>query len=119
MKRLLCAGLLALSLPAHANDWTGTDTALEVAWQLAHAVDWGQTRYIAKHPQDFRELNPFLGEHPSVGRVNTYFALTGLAHYAISRYIPAPKRRVWQSVTIGFAVGTVAHNHSIGVKIDF
>ena len=118
MKRLLFC-LALLSCPAHADDWTGTDTGLEVAWQVAHAIDWGQTRYIAKHPQDFRELNPILGDHPSVGRVNTYFIATGLAHYGISQWLSPSNRRGWQTITIIFAVATVSRNHQIGVKIDF
>lgn len=111
--------LLAGCLNAHADDWTRTDTALEATWLVLHAVDWGQTRYIAKNPDRFYEQNPILGKHPSVGRVNAYSALTSVAHYGVSQWLSPANRRIWQSVTIGFAAGTVAHNYHIGVKVDF
>jgi hypothetical protein len=41
---------------------------------VALCADWSQTRWIADHP-GFTEMNPYLGAHPSIGRVNVYFAL--------------------------------------------
>lgn len=117
--RCLPALLLVCSIAAHADDWTKTDTGLEVAWLTLHALDWGQTRYIARNPDLFYERNPILGDHPSVGRVNTYFALTAIAHYGVSQWLSPSNRRIWQTVSIGFAAGTVNANYNIGVRLDF
>lgn len=112
--------VLALSSPCHALDeWTSDDTAWEVTYATLHIIDWGQTRHIAKNPELFHENNPILGKHPSVGKVNTFLALTLAGHVAVARLLPKKARRVWQVVWIGVEASCVAHNASIGIKIDF
>lgn len=100
------------------KDWTNADTARETAYTVLHIADWGQTRYIAKNPQ-FYEQNPLLGEHPSVGRVDTYFISGLIAHTAISYALPPKYRRIWQYIGIVMEGGVVAHNTSIGVRFGF
>lgn len=60
------------------NFFTGDSLWLAgLLWALAVAAtiaDWLQTLTIAKHPDLFTEFNPILGKHPSVARVNIYFA---------------------------------------------
>lgn len=89
-------------------------------------ADWGQTRNIV-HRADTGcagdptciERNPFLGRNPSIRRVDTYFAVTALAHTAISYALPPDWRRGWQHITIGLEAGVVGYNYSIGLKMDF
>ena len=53
--------------------------ALAGAFVVALAIDAAQTRSIAQGGwQGYREMNPILGPHPSVGQVNTYTAVAGL-----------------------------------------
>lgn len=46
-------------------------------WLLMNAstlVDWGQTRTIAHHPDQYHEaFNPVLGDHPSRRNVDAWF----------------------------------------------
>ena len=93
------------------ENWSQADTARELTWTALHAVDWGQTLDISDHPERFYEINPCLGEHPSRGKVNRYFALGTIAHPLISGAL-SPKYRVWwQYVSIGISGGVVIHNH--------
>ena len=115
MKYLL---LLLFISPAYADEWTTNDTYREITYQGLAAIDWLQTRNIAKNP-NYYEQNPILGEHPSVGKVNAYFAITGLVHYGISKILPKEYRAPFQYVTIVVEGGAVAHNFSIGINAEF
>jgi len=103
---------------AHA-EWTPADTKREAIWLGIHAVDWGQTRYIAEHPDKFSERNFILGKHPSVGQVNTYFVLTSALHYWLMRRMEPETRKMLQWVTIGIGTSNVANNYHLGVRIGF
>lgn len=116
MKTVLLFLLLISS--AQADEWTRSDTYREATYLTLHTMDWAQTRNIARNPI-YYEQNAILGKHPSVGRVDGYFALTGLAHLAVSYYLPAEYRKAFQYVTIGVEGGAVAHNFSIGVSAGF
>lgn len=117
--KLLIIALLFISSSAFADDWSKADVARETVLLVIHAVDWGQTRNIAKNPSQYAELNPFLGVHPSVSRVDNYFVLTGLAHVGISHVLPSEWRKGWQYVTIGIGGANIARNHSIGLRVSF
>lgn len=122
LRAALCAILALFGLaagPVSASDWTDKDTAWQAAYLILHAADWGQTLYIAKHPNEYWEVNPLLGEHPSVRRVNTYMATSAIVHTAIAYTLPPVWRRRWQAVTVGIKAGVVGYNYSIGLKMDF
>lgn len=78
-------------------------------------ADWAQTRYIAKNPNDYRELNPILGSHPSVGKVNIYFStVLLLGTLGISTgYI----NREFLYFYVGIEGSTVVRNYQVGVEI--
>lgn len=99
--------------------WTKADTARQVVYSTLHIMDWGQTRYIATHPEKYHETNPILGSHPSLRSVNLYFGATLLCHTAISAILPDKYRRAWQYVTIGVEGAYVVHNFNIGIKFGF
>ncbi len=83
-------------------------------------VDWGQTRYIAKHPE-YREVwvGRALGEHPSLAKVNSWFAGGVLLQGVTSYWLPRPYREGFQYVSIGFELNAVLHNRSIGIGVSF
>lgn len=118
MKYLSILLLLASISTAHADEWDGTDSALEVTYQVLAAVDWIQTRQIAKNPS-YWEQNPLLGNHPSVSKVNEYFALTGLAHYYIATQLSVHTRHIFQGASISIEVSVIAHNYAIGLRTTF
>lgn len=128
--------LSALALPCHADDWTTADTARQGALTALLVADWGQTRWIVKHPRDQiqscasqapcsrtyesrSESNRLLGERPSIGKVNNYFAAFALGHAAISYVLPKEWRQGWQYIFIGTEIDAVLANRSMGVKMEF
>jgi hypothetical protein len=72
-----------------------------------------------KNPDRFIETNNYLGEHPSMGKVNTYFVTTALIHTGIAYVLPADWRKAFQYITIGVEAGVTANNARIGVKMHF
>ena len=110
--------LLLLCLTGCAN-WTKQDTYREATALTLMAVDHGQTLNIAKHPQEYHELNPILGDHPSVSEVNRYFIAAYILHPTISAVLPPKQRKWWQYLTLSVEAGAVAHNYSIGLRTDF
>lgn len=112
------AGMLLLFNP-NADPMTKDQKVMQGTYLGVHAIDWGQTRYIAKHPEEHSELNPILGRHPSTDEVDAYFLSTALLHAGISKSLPSKYRKYWQIFTIGVEVGVVERNMRLGVKVDF
>jgi hypothetical protein len=110
---------LALAGPACAADWSSADTARQAAFLALGALDWAQTRAIARHPDQYREVNTILGEHPTVAQVNRYFALYLTGHTALAWTLPAQYRIGLQYVSIGIEFNQVNHNAHIGVRVGF
>ena len=107
--------ILLLSIPGLA--WEKKDTYKEAAYLTVHTMDWLQTRYIAKS-DDFYELNPILGKYPSIGKVNTYFLITGIGHALVSYILPQKIRNFWQAITFILESGTVLRNIYMGVRFN-
>ncbi len=119
---LLLLASIAPSVSATEEDsrvWDNTDKLLAATALIATTVDWAQTRYIARHPRQYRELNPILGQHPSTGKVDRYFALSIVAGSAIAIALPSKYRKVWLGGITLVEVGFVIHNHHIGIRADF
>jgi len=113
---VLCLALLAL--PAQAREWTDDEIRLGAALAVTRVIDWGQTRYIARHPREFREANPFLSDNPSMSEVNRHFIIGSLIMFGAAHYLPQYRStllKVW--VSIGVAAN--AHNAAIGVRLEF
>jgi hypothetical protein len=119
------------SLTKNKFEWQKPDTAYQIVYTTFHVVDWLQSRYISKHPEEFYEKNRILGKQPSIGKVNSYFAVTLAGHLAISYFLPyvldpilpekyaRASRRVWQIIWIGVELDVTGKNFAAGVKIDF
>ena len=115
-KLILILCLLPLSAQA---DWDRVDYLLGTTAVAALVVDWGQTRYIAKHPEAYREMNIFLGEHPSVGRVNTYFTGVIIGTVVLANWLTPANRKVFLGTITGVELLVTNHNRGLGVKIAF
>jgi len=112
---LLLAGCASI---AQADDWSTADTVRQGVVTALLIADWAQTRWIVKNPVDSHERNPILGEHPSAGQVNTYFAVAVIGHAAISYVLPRGWRDGWQYVWIGVELETVRANY-VGIRYGF
>ena len=121
IKKTVAAVAFATAVPVSAQtvyDWSTLDKTLLVASTAANIVDWGQTRTIAYNPDQWRELNPFLGDHPSVGAVNTYFISRLILVPVLAHYFPE-YRTIILSLWLATGVGFSSHNHSIGIRMTW
>jgi len=100
------------------HDWSTLDKSLLVASTAANVVDWGQTRTIAYNPDQWRERNPFLGDHPSVGRVNNYFIARLILAPVLAHYLPEYRTAIL-SVWLAIGVGYSGHNYNIGIRMTW
>jgi hypothetical protein len=99
-------------------EWTAADVARQVMVQTLLAADWSQTIVVSRDPGLIEE-NPILGENPSSGRVDKYFAAWMVAHPLISHILPAGLRKHWQYAAIIVQAGAVGNNHNLGVRFNF
>jgi hypothetical protein len=83
------------------------------------AIDWAQTRTISHEPDRCYEMNGLLGRHPSMGRVDRYFAVSMLAETGIAFALPNPYRKIWLGAVTISEVAFVVHNRGIGIKASF
>jgi hypothetical protein len=123
MKKTILAAMLLALLPTSLFAWnepfSTRDKVLESGFVAVTALDWAQSRSVAKHPTRFDEKNPILGTHPSVPAVDAYFAGCVLGHIVVSRLLPTQARPYWQIIWIGVEAGVVQQNYNIGVRIEF
>lgn len=119
--RLLFIVLVLFSVSVQADEWTSADTYRETAFQALHVIDWGQTRYIVRHPDKFHEhdYSGLIGRNPTSGRIDAYMAEFAVFHFLVSYYLPSSWRSTFQYITIAGKLNTVIINASIGIKIQF
>ena len=116
---LILASVLFPSLCQAGDPWETTDYALAGAAVAALAVDWGQTRHIAKNPNRFIETNPVLGTSPSVGKVDAYFVGSMLGTVALAHVLPSEWRQMFLGGVLALELGVVSQNRSLGIKMAF
>jgi hypothetical protein len=116
--RILCL-FLALIGTANAEPWDTTDKVLGITSTTLLIVDWGQTRYIAKHPELYQENNVILGKHPSVGRVNAYFGTVIVGNLLLADWLSTRNRKLWLGTVTAVELVVTAHNRNIGIKLSF
>jgi hypothetical protein len=140
MKKFLAIFLLVVPSLTHADPWTKTDTAYQAATVTLMSADWMQTSWMMRQnavkdatrwrnpngteykrdwKPEYAEINPLLGDHPGQGKINAYFLGIIVGHTAIARLLPNPYRRIWQGIYIVTEAGFVAHNFSVGARIEF
>ena len=132
---LLLVGLLTfLFWPKDSH----ADTLKEGVAQSLLLMDWAQTRDIVHHQSEcdyshgvplvditkkcdggYVETNPLIGSHPSMGRVNTYFASVMLGHYLIDRNLSPVNQDRFEWATIALEAVVVLHNRKIGLSVRF
>ena len=107
------------TIPARVS-WRASDVALAGAFVVALAIDAAQTRSIAQGGwQGYREMNPILGPHPSVGQVNTYTAVAGLTVLGAAAVVPARVRPWLLGVALAVETFTIAGTVRQGVALRF
>jgi len=120
IKYLVALLIICLPIPVQTADkWTKTELGLQALSTSLQIIDWGQTLDIAEKPDRYREINPLIGEHPSRGRVNTYFAVSVLSNIFIAHLLPSLWRRVWLGSRIMISGYLVNGNYGIGLRVNF
>lgn len=123
---LSCAWAAAMAAnvltPAQATeiaDFSAPQQALYLGMQAATVIDWAQTRDISKRPGELAEANPILGQHPSIGKVNTFFVLRLIGQHYGAKALPDEYRTpVLVALNLAYA-SVAARNHSMEVKQDY
>jgi len=134
-RTVIAAAALALltGCATPRSAWDRTDAALAGAALTATVIDWGQTRYIAKHPcanaggaatctDPYRETGiarHFIGERPTVGQVDAYFAANLIAVGAIAHALPGPWRKGYLGAVTVIELHYTTHNKRIGIGLEF
>jgi len=86
---------------------------------LSIVADWGQTRTIAMNPQLYREKNPVIGEHPSLGRVNAWFLGSLVVNNGIMIALPKKYKPYYAGGVTAIETYFVVSNNHIGIKVEF
>jgi len=119
----LCAALVVamalcvivwLTKPAHgaeATPWTRDDNIRQGLVIGLFLVDWRQTQHIVKNPGHYKEQNIILGEHPSMRRLNIYWATLIPLHTWVMTKLDRPTRTMAQRVFIGAESFATYRNH--------
>lgn len=111
--------LLTLMMTPSTKAEMTNDESLLTATTAAVAIDWLQTRQIAKNPDRWYETNPLLGRHPSVGRVNSHF-LSGLFLVYFSYYFLDSAEYRWLLGSIlAVEVMMIGNNLRLGINVRY
>lgn len=116
---LLLGFQVALADEGSGKEWDKTDKVLLGTAVTSLVVDWGQTRYIAKHPDQYHEKNRFLGLRPSTGRVNGYFVASIIGTIGVSMALPSKWRKFWLGGVTVIELSAIRNNLELGIKTDF
>ncbi|HYT05522.1 MAG TPA: hypothetical protein VEM13_11655 [Gemmatimonadales bacterium] len=107
----------AQGLPAGHGSWSASSIQLAGAFAVALWIDAVQTREAAR--RGYEELNPILGPHPSIGRVNTYTALAGLTVLGAAAAVPARVRPWVLGAALAVETFAIAGNARAGLAVRF
>lgn len=99
--------------------WSEDQLRMGAALAAVTVVDWAQTRYIADNPDRFHETNPIMGRHPSIGRVDRYFATSVLVGAVVLDALPSEYRDYALKAGLVLEVLVVSNNARIGVGVKF
>ena len=110
---------LAMTGQVQAEEWTTLQKVSYTASIAANIIDWGQTRTIAKNPHKYRELNKFLGDHPSIGRVNNHFLVTTAILAAAPHFSDTYRKYMMPFVAAGLTLNVSRNHFKVGLKMSF
>jgi len=121
IKTILAAAAISLAYQVvdAAEPWTDTQVAAGATLGALLATDYLQTRQIAKQPELYHEVNPVLGQHPSIGKVNLYFATSAVLGYAVLDTLPSDYRDWALAAGLVLELAVTTHNQSIGLKVKW
>lgn len=111
--------ILLLATPAYADSWDEENTILHIPLTALMIVDYGQTLYIADHPNEYYETNIIMGDHPSRKEVTEYFILSYLAVTSLTWLLPDKWSHGFQTSIITMEIYHTVKNKYIGIGFSF
>lgn len=122
MKTLIVIVLILFSSSASAEyrDWDQERKNIFLAYNIISTIDLLQTTSALNDPCNcYKEANPLLGSYPSD---ETLIAVTLLGNYAMYKWLDqsnfSRNDRIAAKAAVFTRLVVVAHNHSVGVRID-
>ena len=112
--------LLSIGSFAWAIEPLSTESKiLGLSFLALEIVDWGQTHYIADHPEEYTESNPILGNHPSRREVNAWFIGSTVVCGTIFFFLPDKYRSIFAAFGFGLEFNAVLNNYRSSVRFSF
>jgi hypothetical protein len=112
-------GIIAALSGCASEPWDTTDRVLGAATLGLMVTDWGQARYIARHPAQYEENNPILGAHPSTAKVDAYFVCAIGGGYLLADNLESRYRKLFLGGAAAIEIHAIHNNYSIGVRVGF
>ena len=103
---------------SYAGEWNPTDKILFRSFIVLQVIDYNQTLAVV-HDDDYYELNPIMGRHPSDSTILLYFAGSTVVNYLIADALSLKYRRAWLVASVLFQAVNVGRNYNMGLKIEF
>lgn len=122
MKILVFVLVFFWSITAQADEWTGTDSAVQVAVYLSLGLDYLQTRQIigvARADGRHQESNPIMGHKGQRVPAEVYFLTCAALHTGVAYNLPQPYRRLSQVALVAFQGWVIEGNLSAGYGFEF
>jgi len=89
------------------------------AYYALLATDYLQTRTIAENPDKWHEQNAILGLHPTINKVNVYFAASAVISAMILNFAPPKIQRYFLNGASIVELGAVGNNITLGIKLTY
>ena len=115
----IASTLILVKFAYAGDDWDSASKYLAGSALASTLADWSETRYIAKHPDEFYEANRVLGKHPTTGKVDAYFAGSIALTYFIADQLPSNYRKIFLGSISVVEISFVNHNKSLGIGWSF
>ena len=101
------------------DPWTKNQVILQGVATGLKIIDFGQTLDIAKNPDEYYEINPIIGKHPSTSRVKKYFYASLITQPIITYLLPTDYREAWLGANIVISFYLVERNYGVGLRVNF
>lgn len=111
----LCV-IVLIAKPVHGAEnspWTRDGNIRQGLVIGLFLVDWRQTQHIVKNPGHYKEENIFLGDHPSMRRLNIYWTTLIPLHTWVMTNLDRDTRTMAQRVFIGVESFNTYQNHKM------
>lgn len=98
------------------------DLAAMLLYEAGNAVDWAQTRRIARNPDNYWETkfpsgsSQIIGKHPSQTAVDALHLTKAIGQPLVANEMKEPYKSLFQMLTILAVGNTINNNKAIGLK---